>query len=191
MAIWRVTITLSSPVLGGTGTNTFHARTSSDLAPFDDELQECSDILGTLYGGMAFAIPNNTAIACDGVWTGVGPTDGEYSNTDPFTLQGENTGGSLPPANAIVASWRGASGDRSRRGRTFFGPIGQSIQDGSGTINDSLLGSIRSICGNAVTASQGLDGAALGVWSREESVFRDWVAVTVRDQFGVLRSRRD
>lgn len=193
MAIFRATVTISSAALGGTGTNTFHARTTSDLAPFDSELSDVSEILQDFYTAVAPWMPTpGCTVAFDGSWTGVGPTEGTFETTTPWSVEGAaGDSNTMPPANCICVNWVGSAGDRSKRGRTFLGPLNPSAMDADGSVGGGTLTDIRAAAAAYVTASQGLTGAALGIWSREESVFRDVVTSSVRDQFAVLRSRRD
>lgn len=191
MGTWRAVVTIASPVLGGIGTNTWHTRTGGEIESDADSISDLMAAVQDWYDGMKFYAPTGTTFAFDGLSSGVGDDEGQYVNTDPWSIAGAASGGSLPPANAIVINWRGESGDRSRRGRTFFGPCAPVTMEADGTIPAAQLGEIRDLASTLVSESDGFANGALGIYSRQESVFRDMVASSVRDQFGVLRSRRD
>lgn len=191
MPTWRATVQIASPVLGGIGTNTFHMRTGGEIESDEDSISDLMAAVQDFYDAMHFYSPTGTVFSFDGLSSGVGDDEGQYVNTDPWSVTGAASGGSLPPANAIVINWRGSTGDRSRRGRTFFGPCAPVTMDSDGTVADTQLAEIRTFAANLVSESDGFANGALGVYSRQENVFRDWVASSVRDQFGVLRSRRD
>jgi hypothetical protein len=61
----------------------------------------------------------------------------------------------------------------------------------NGTPVEDVRLSMRDDARDLVTASQGFANGALGIYSRSEDVFRDFVFADVPNYFAVLRSRRD
>ena len=188
---FRAVVTIDNAVLGGKGTNTWHARPGSPDIGRAGFLEDLMGLVETFYTGIGFIFPGGTTLAFDGVFTGVGNDAGTYFETDPWTVAADGTGGSLPPANAICFNWIGSGGDRSKRGRSFIGPIGTQYLQPDGTIATLQLADLRSAAAALVSASEGFANGALGIWSRQEDLFRDMVSSGLRDQFAVLRSRRD
>jgi hypothetical protein len=90
-----------------------------------------------------------------------------------------------------VVGWRTASATRAGRGRTFLGPIGSGALDSDGTIKSDTLDAVRTAAQDLVADSLGFGNGALVVYSPTHDIARDFTASAVRDQFAVLRSRRD
>lgn len=191
MGTYRAVVTIHSPVLGGVGTNTWHFRTTGDDPPLDDSHGDIMAMVETFYTTMQYYGTTGTEWRWDGLSSGVGTDEGIYSNSDAWTVDGLSTTNALPPANAVVINWRGQSGDRSRRGRTFFGPLCTQPLDTNGTIKTDDLAVMRGAAAALVEDSDSFGNGALGIWSRQEDIFRDFVASSVTDQFAVLTSRRD
>jgi hypothetical protein len=191
MAIWRLVVRIQSPVLGGVGTNTWHLRSDS-LDPLDPEgPPEVAGIIQTFYGGIRGLLPNSTTVSQDGTVQGVQAAEGQTQNVTPWSYTGTGGPPSLPPALAIVVGWKSASGGRSGRGRTFLGPFSPDAAQDNGTIADSALQTIRDQANLVVTSSTGNGNGAVGIYSPQDGILRDITAAAVRDQFAVLRSRRD
>lgn len=191
MPLYRAVITMNSAVLGGTGTNTWHFRTL-EVTPLVADLDLLMEGLTTFYNSRIEAYADSTELRFDGEFTGIGPDEGSTATGVPWSLQGTSTGGSLPPSQCVCVSWEGAVGDRSKRGRTFFGPMAlNQLQTDNGSIDNTELGQWRDAADTLVNFSEDFDNGAIGIWSRQESVFRDFVASHVSDQFASLRSRRD
>lgn len=188
---FRYQVTIAHPSLGGTGTNTWHVRGAGTAAPEAGLLNAQASVVKDFYADLAGVFPTDTVIACDGVFVGVGPDEGTIIDTIAWSDESSSGGDPLPPATCICVSWRGASGDRSRRGRTFVGPISTSALQSNGTPSASALSVVRGAATAVVAESTGLANGAWGVWSRQEEVFRDFVGSSVANQFAVLRSRRD
>lgn len=190
MATWRAAVSVSHGALGGTGSNTWHLRTPVEVFNAIDA-NTLLGVIETFYTDVASVIGTGTTIRFDGTLIGVGASDGEFQEIDPWTVVGASNSAILPPANCVCFNWGGQSGDRSKRGRTFLGPIGRAAAGDDGTIEDATLTFLRLKAANLVSASAGLGNGAVGIWSRQEQVFRDVVDSAVSDQFAVLRSRRD
>lgn len=135
--------------------------------------------------------PTGTEIKFDGQFTGVGDAEGTYGAGDAWTASLTGAGNPLPPSQCICVNWRGESGDRSRRGRTFLGPLTIDCLESNGTVHPSPLTQVRDAATALVAASEGFNDGAVVIYSRQENVSRDIVASAVSDQFAVLRSRRD
>lgn len=187
----RAVVTIAHPALGGTGTNTWHLRNANVDLSDAGEFEDLMGYVKTFYEVCGSVFPNGTNIAWNGELAGVGDDEGTYWQADPWTVAGQSNTPVLPPATAICVNWRGQSGDRSRRGRTFLGPIASGNLQDDGTIVNASLTTIRGAAADVVESSDSYANGAVGVWSRQESVFRDFVSSSVRDQFAVLRSRRD
>jgi len=191
MALVRTVVTISNAVLGGTGTNTWHLRTIGPDAGAPDLIDDLMGIVKQMYDTCNALFAGGTTIRWDGQSAGVGPDEDHYFEGTAWNIFSAGVGDSLPPATALCLNWRGESGDRSRRGRTFLGPISASANDSTGTPNPTLLTTVRGAAAALVGSSLSDANGAVGVWSRQEGVFRDFAASSVKDQFAVLRSRRD
>lgn len=191
MAKRRAVVRILHPNLGGVGTNTWHIRTSGLEVDTTTMLGNAMEAVETFYTACAGLFPDTCTFSWDGSLSGILDEEGQFNELDPWTTTGAVAGGSLPPANCICVSWLGATGDRSRRGRTFLGPIATNVAESNGTISTAALGAARAAAAALVDASTDPNDWALCVFSRQESLLRDFVGSAVRDQFAVLRSRRD
>jgi hypothetical protein len=140
----------------------------------------------------------NTSFTSDPFVDTLDPVTGEITGSDsytPWTVVGTQSMGALPPANAVVVSWKtaGIVNGRRVRGRTFLSPLDNSTADSAGTPSSSALTHANALA----TAWQdaGLTSTSTCVWHRPVSGAggSDWtiIGATVKDKFGVLRSRRD
>lgn len=192
MAIWRATVRISHAALGGTATNTWHCRTTDSGTVGLGQANILAGYLQDFYMEANQMLPDAGSTAFDGVFTGVGPSAEDSMEGDLWTVPGNNTSNVLPPANALVVNWIGLTGDRSKRGRTFLGPIGFNCVDPDGTPTAAVLGLVRDAAAALVSASLTDGNGAWGVWSREGTgTLRDFAQSSVNNQFAVLRSRRD
>jgi len=97
----------------------------------------------------------------------------------------------LPPATALVITWRSSLAKRSGTGRTFLGPSAAGLLDADGTIQTASLNILRAGA-DAFASSQGTGGAwTYGIWSKKDQVLHPLQSAVIRDRFAVLRSRRD
>lgn len=184
----RAVVTLNNGILGGTGTNTWHIRTAEAPLPAMNQLME---YVRTFYETVDADYAQGTAIKFDGEVIGVGPDEGESMQGDVWQVDGTGNPKALPPSQCVVIGWRTNSGGRQGRGRTFCGPLCEATCENDGTPTPASLQAFREAADALVASSQeALDGA-LGVWSREGQVFRDFTSAVVHDQYGSLRSRRD
>jgi hypothetical protein len=191
MSTARIPITLEwTGASGSPGANVWHARGGDPIADPAD-FNGMAEILQQFYTDIAALIPNQVTISFDGEVQGVGDDVGEQWDTNPWTMTGSSTGGYAPPANCLLAQWRAATGGRSGRGRTFIGPLTNAIIDSDGTPQGSVVTTLQDAIDDLVSASTGFGNGALGIYSRVDSVFRDFVSGTAADYFAVLRSRRD
>lgn len=109
------------------------------------------------------------------------------------------------PALQVCFSWRTSLAARRGMGRTFIGPLSSQVVQSDGTIVETVLADYRAWAQTLIDDSAGnINGWAIGVWGLQSKapsgtvdyaslphVHRDIVAVRIRDQFAVLRSRRD
>lgn len=191
MPVWRAVAVITHPSLGGDGTNTWHVRSAATPVDPLAEAFGAMELVRQFYVAVGGVFPSGTNISWDGGLAGVGPDEGEFGESAGWSVDAAGTSDPLPPATALVVGWRGASGDRSRRGRTFLGPLGVNTLQDNGTPTESVLTEVRAAAQALVDASTGENNGAVGVWSRQESLFRDFVATSTRNVFATLRSRRD
>lgn len=188
MATWRAVVTLNHAALGGTGTNTWHLRTAiSDVG----QANVIMGLVEDFYTGINGYFPDSASINWDGELVGVGANEGDFLEVADWTVVGGTAGGVLPPSQSIVVGWRTETGGRSGKGRTFLGPMHNNTLEANGTPDPTCLGNIRDAAADLVSASLADGNGALGVWSRQDSLLRDFTSSAVRDSFGSLRSRRD
>lgn len=188
---------MNHPVLGGTGTNTWHARTSGPLPGAEADLEDLADMLNSFYVGVSTVMPVGTAIGFSGEWQEVMSEDPDFVSNPPWTIGAGGNAGPLPAHCALVVGWRTSAGGRTGRGRTFVGPLGNSALQTDGTIDTTKLTEVRAAATALVAASSAFDNGAFGVYSRDAlatvpaPVFRDFTGTVTRDVFASLRSRRD
>lgn len=187
----RIPIDLTwSIATGSPGVNVFHARADS-LDAFNADFNALSALLEQFYTDIAAVIPNTVTISSQGEATGVGDDTGNTYSMDPWSVAGTSTGGYAPPANTMLVRWSAATGGRSGRGRTYISPITEAIIEANGTPDETARGIVATAAEDLVTSSQGFGNGALGIYSRVEDTFRDFVTSEVPNYFAVLRSRRD
>lgn len=191
MAVWRATVVIASPYLGGVGTNTWHARTESEELTGNSELASIASAIGTFYDNIETHFAGATTRSFDGAWhRAEDAEDGQVSTVTGFS-ETNGIGPPLPPANCLVVSWRTSSGSRSGRGRTFLGPMGTGCLQDNGTPVEAVRTQIESMAAAFITAVNTPATSGVGVWSRKDQTLRDFTSGTVANQFAVLRSRRD
>lgn len=191
MAIWRMVVRISSPVLGGTGVNLWHLR---DASPVDaGALQNSINAVRDFYDDIKSVFNGATTVSFDGSLTTVsGEGEPEVdAGFDSWSVAGGTTTQNLPPANCIVVSWRTSSATRSGRGRTFIGPVSEQTLEGNGTVNEANRSSILAAANDLIATSSLPGNGGIVVWSPTTGLARDIVSASVANKFGVLRSRRD
>lgn len=191
MAIWRAVVRIAHPSIGGFGSNTWHMRTLGGEVSLPTVLSAHMEAVHQFYTDAATLFPNNAHFSFDGGFHGVGEDEGDYVEGDLWNRDGGASADIIPPSNCIVVGWRTASGGRQGRGRTFLGPITDPAAATDGTPEGAALTTVRTAAANLVEYSDSAGNGALGVWSVLGAEFRDFVGSAVRDQFAVLRSRRD
>lgn len=201
MSILRVPINITFPGAGSPGANIWHIRTGSNV--FATELTEATALVGyisSFYFAVANYLPNGVAI-------NIGTVTEEGTQREvvvPFTARAGAGSGSAPQALCAVVTWKTSIAARRGRGRTFVGPLHTVSVQSDGTITDSVRTAILSAANALVSSSVAYGNGAVGVWGYDAAkpqgqprdpsdpkVFRDFVGCTVRDVFGILRSRRD
>lgn len=200
MPLYRATMVLTYPRPGSPGANVWHFRTAGTTpsdAPARNEAVAAiesfyTDIIGSgseffapgLRGRMTQAIEVNTQEAFD--------VDAQF-DADP---EGPNL---TPDVLALVVGWKTSSATRRGRGRTFLGPLETTVLDVDGTPTAGALSQVSTAAQNLVDASTAGGGWAVGIYGLQNAgggstaphVLRDITGFKVRDQFAVLRSRRD
>lgn len=177
----------SSPAM-----NIWHCRTDADAGAvtLNAEVQEVVDALEDFYTAIKSCYGSGTTITI-GETPIVDPYGSPtYAAVTPAVVQGSRPGGVEPALLAVTVTWRTTAATKSGRGRTFLGPFGVGVADSDGSVADTELGLMRSAASALVSASQGPNLWALGVYSAKENLLRDFTSYAVRDQFATMRSRR-
>lgn len=191
MALYRYIVDLTWAGSGSPGVNVFHMRTSEPTFIFED-VQVIVDALETFYQGLAQFMPASVTVSGRGDIVENFNTTPEFKDVDGWSVAGGASNPAYAPlSSAIVVGWRTNSATRAGRGRTFISPLSQGTLDTNGTPTAGTVSSMQTIANALVSTSQGSPNGALGVWSESTATFRDVVSASVRDQFAVLRSRRD
>jgi hypothetical protein len=123
------------------------------------------------------------------------------------TLTNRTIGSVLPPALQVCISWSTTLAARRARGRTFVGPLNTLTQQTDGTPTPTHVAAIQAAADGIATRNQALNGWAVAIWGLQDKqnwplpagtqpedlphVARDITGAKIRDQFAVLRSRRD
>jgi len=191
MALGRLVVRISHSSLGGTGSNTWHFRADGDFSASFGLAEDIALDIKAFYAACGTLFPDTGTWSFDGLVLGVGPDEGQTYSIANWTQPGSAAGGVLPPQTCIVVGWRTPSGGRSGRGRTFLGPLTTNAVEANGTIETTKLGVVRAAATALVAQSEDYVGAALGVFSPQDVVLRDFTSAVVHDKFAYLGSRRD
>ena len=185
---YRVNVNIQYPQTGGPGLNTWHFR-HEDIAALD--LDGVLGVLQNFYIGIRSFYDGATTISCPDEIIEDPYGSPTYQSVTGWSVLGNGTGLNMPPSDQVVVTWRTASATRSGRGRTFIGPLVSGLLEDNGTIQAGSLQLIRDAAAALVSESLTDGNWAFGVYSRTDSLLRDFTASNVRDRFAVLRSRRD
>ena len=191
MSTLRIPVTINNSLLPSPAMNIWHAR-ADDFG--GEEVGGLLDVLEDFYTAIAgWYIDSTTITFGDNII--VDPYGSpEYGPSDPRTVAAGGGSGAGEPSSvmlALVVGWRTASASRSGRGRTFLGPIRRAALGSDGTPDGAFVTAATTAANALVTASTGLNGSALGIYSQKESLLRDITGVRIRDRWSYLSSRRD
>ena len=203
MAVLRVPAAIDGVWAGGPGVNVWSIRTTGLFPPFD-ELDAALTALKTFYTSIAGLLRQGVKVH---IGQDIVERDTAVDASRPVQEIASTGGTSLaPPSLQMCISWKTSLRARRAMGRTFIGPLNGTVIESDGTITSTALTTLT----NAVTAlkadSDTANGWALGVWGLESPgvydsrgvlepgqphVHRDVTSFKIRDQFAILRSRRD
>lgn len=110
-------------------------------------------------------------------------------STTPVTGAGTASGDRLPAVVQALVTWRTGAiiGGRELKGRTFI----PGIVEAQNTADGTLVSGAITVLQNAADALIADVNSALSVWSPTHGEVRLATVAAVRDQWFVLRSRRD
>lgn len=185
---WRMVVTINSPYVNGTGTNTFHGRFTDPEPSGGDDL---ANLAKEFYRSILGQIAQPVTLAFSGQWQGVGPDQGKIREGAGWSLASGDNVVPLPLAIAQVVTWRTSLNTRSGRGRTFLGPVAKGTLQDNGTPLESTRAQLQTAADALISGSEGLTNGALGVWSPTDQILRDFTGASVPNEYAVLRSRRD
>lgn len=191
MAIYRTTVSVSAPSINGTGSNTFHYRTTSLIGEDEDELTTATQALFGAYDALRQFFPSGTIYTSDGRWQQIADPNPVAVQVTGWSTQADNNGPAAPSSTAQVITWRTALSAKSGRGRTFLGPVPATGVEANGTPTEGFRNSVRAAFDNLVDGSGVSFNGAFCVWSPTDNLARDFTGLTVPNEFAVLRSRRD
>lgn len=209
MSVWRVAPVLTWGGPGSPGANVWHLRIN-DAGDLGTAMPEAITALRAFYNGLAATDWGSNAV-------GIFPTDFSVSLAEVVnvetqeiesvsfpTVQVGNGAADAAQVLQICTTWRTSIAARRGRGRTFLGPLGSHVVSGDGSPQDGALTMIRAQATTLLNASAAANDWAFGVYGLQAPapdgttnysalphVLRDFTGFTVRDQFAVLRSRRD
>jgi hypothetical protein len=185
--------------IGSPGYTNLHFRDFSE----GDVTQEMADgaVLrtDTWLDAWPVALPSVVSILVDPVVDVLNAENGQLEgsfNTSPDTARVGSGAGTYSAPTGMVVNWQTGviKNGRRIRGRTFMVPITSTATDPTGTINNTVLTTLRTA--TATFIGVGPVGV-LGVWSRPTPAAPEsglWATVNsfnIPDKCAVLRSRRD
>lgn len=191
MPTLRMVVEHDYPLDGGPGINVWHYRTATPGFPEDAEIPAAATILQAFYTDIASLFPSTSTLRLREQVIDVNSQE-VYAAT-PWSVVGTRAAGDgwVPPSNAIVVNWRTSNVSRSGRGRSFFGPLSAACLEANGTPALFALTTLTTAANALIQDQQEVGNGAFGVYSPTYNVIRDFVSAYSRDQFAVLRSRRD
>jgi hypothetical protein len=202
VSVFRVPVEIDWNGPGAPGANVWHCRTDVSSGGLQDEqLQGAVDALHSFYSDLLGIFVDGSVFTLGQV---VDMQTDEGHAPDWTTITAGNSAADAPPMLAVCVSWKTTLVARRGSGRTFLGPLASSVVGADGTPDDTVLAGIGTQAQNLINTSRGDNGYAIGIWGLESPyggvgpapsdtprVLRDIIAYRLRDQFAVLRSRRD
>lgn len=187
----RMPVNISwSGASGSPGVNVWHGRSVADVSA-DLDFAALSGAVEDFYGALGSLIPAAVTFSFDGTWEGVGDDTGTIWTGTGWSVTGAQTGEFMPPADCLLVSWRAATGGRRGRGRTFVGPLHESCLQDNGSPEEAKRETLQGAADALIEFSDTFANGAMGVFSRVDNTFRDFITADVPNYFAVLRSRRD
>lgn len=203
MPVFRVPAAITYPQNGSPGVNVWSVRTDDTFPPIDG-LDAAISALAQFYTSL-------NGRMCVGMKVTLGPdiVDRETlidQSRPPTEVPAVGVTSSAAPALQMCISWRTELRARRAMGRTFFGPLSTPTVDTNGTPTSVAFQQVSDAAQALIDASDTANGWAIGVWGLQDPgvydeqgrlvpgqphVHRDITTFKVRDQFAVLRSRRD
>lgn len=191
MTIYRANVSITNSVVVGPAVNTWHLRTDGVDDDGDNLIDDLMTALSEYYAAVKNEHASGTVFAFDGIVTQVGVEDPIIRVKDPWTVSSTTGQGPLPAANAVMVKWATSVPSRSGRGRTYHSPIGTNAIGAGGNVDTATKTVFQNAGAALIDSFDGIADGALGVYSREDNVIRDFVGCSVLSKFAVLRSRRD
>lgn len=200
MAIYRCAVQITYPRPGSPGANVWHFRTGagpgSEASNRTNAVAAIKKFYTDLGGGAAQFFANGISFKIENV---VDLATNESYDQDVVVNGPSGTSNTCPDVLCVCVSWRTSSSTRRGRGRTFLGPLSAAVMDTNGTPTDNAIAVVGTASQNLINASLTDNGWAIGIYGLQASgggptaprVLRDLVAYRVRDEFAILRSRRD
>jgi len=172
--------------------NTFHYRQETPLVfdePGEDLVQAFISEALPAYRAMVTSIAQVVQYSVYGI------TNPLYIYEEsPAPVAGLVSGEALPLQNAAIITWRTGLAGRSRRGRTYLPPTGESQQNG-GVLLASFLTLMNSFAEDAsllnpLTVNPLIATWQLGVWSETYQYFNPVTSHIARQTIATQRRRR-
>lgn len=199
MPVIRVPVKVRWNGPGTPGVNIWHFRTVSALNELGAQVWQVGYALSTIkkfYDDTAGLRPASVVHTIGEDLVDV-ETDEIVPGVAVATSVGAMGEAYAPQSLQMCVNWRTSLAARRGRGRTFLGPLHNTVMDGDGSPTAVALNTIRAAADAVVDSSDNVNGWAIGVWGQETlyvpepKVLRDVVAAQVSDKFAILRSRRD
>jgi hypothetical protein len=184
-------VQVTHPVLPDPGINTWHLRTDAADPVSGDTIALVNAVSDFYVLLLDSVLAQGAVFSFSGDFTTVEASPRAISGHHAWTAGNAGSSATLPPANCLVIGWGTSSATRRGRGRTFLGPIQQAANDATGTVSTAALANARAAADGLLADIAAVGNGGIGVYSRVDSVLRDYVSRTVHDKFAVLRSRRD
>ena len=203
MPVFRVPANITWGGNGSPGVNVWSIRTDEAFVTVD-ELDKALTALQAFYTAVAGFLASGTVVSVgqDTINRETGEDESRPAKTQASTA----STGKAPPMGQGCISWRTPLRARRAMGRTFVGPLSSGAIDTDGTLSTTFVSAMTNAAQGLINASNGANGWAVGVWGLENPgqydtlgrllpgqphVHRDITSFKIRDQFAVLRSRRD
>lgn len=184
---------------GAPGYSNFFARDFSGGAPDQAMADGFLTKLDTWLDAWAGFLPVNVSVLVNAqvevIEETTGALEGFFNVTPDFSRSGSSTDNWSAASGACV-NWYTplVRNGRRLRGRTFMVPLYGAAYQSDGTLNNTMLGTLRTATNTFISQTGAGD---MGVWGRptapgaSDGVWAACSSMTINDKVAVLRSRRD